>query len=146
MKLYLFLFILVTLGLYGCSTQKPINSNPNTRKVNVLTTYEWLGDTSLCFSVGKYFSEIPSDSSMRKVIKKNFKEFPLSEQGIFVAKICIDSNGTVLYAKTIPEQTTIQSISVRMKFLKAALGYEYEPSPTGEICECGLITVNVSIN
>jgi hypothetical protein len=65
---------------------------------------------------------------------------PINDSGTLAAKICIDPKGKVLYAKTIPEKTTIQKKSVRMQILKALLGYEYDSSPSEVACECGLYT------
>jgi hypothetical protein len=71
---------------------------------------------------------------------------PINGSGILAAKICIDAKGKVLYAKTIPEKTTIQKKSIRMDILRALLGYEYDPSPNGVSCECGLFTFRLDFS
>lgn len=83
----------------------------------------------------------------RKIIYRNFKGVPLTYySGTMCAVICINREGLVLYAETLPSKTSFQDKKIRIRMLNAAMGYKFSPSLVAAPIECAKINFVIENN
>jgi outer membrane biosynthesis protein TonB len=89
---------------------------------------------------GEFDGNGNSDIFGRALIKRNTKNLPVSIEGTFVLKVCVNRSGNVTFTEIMPG-TTIGDKSVLKQCMVAAKGYVWAASANAAAEQCGKLTI-----
>lgn len=79
----------------------------------------------------------------RRVLFRNARQMPMTENGMIKLYLEINETGTVTYAETLPE-TTIKAGNTVKKAIMAAFGYRYEANYDIP-AQSGILTIEIDL-
>ncbi|HMR87718.1 MAG TPA: hypothetical protein PKD51_06170 [Saprospiraceae bacterium] len=128
-----FCFVIMTL-LYACETTK----------VAQKSEIEVSDDLILKLIDSIDFSSLRMDATGdglfgRKIIyrDKSAAKKSVRVRGRIKLKVCINRDGIVKYAEVLQDSSTVKDMKALKTYLKAAVGYKFQPSTDVPEYECG---------
>jgi len=158
---HFFTFIII-IAFVGCKSTYPLNNQSHLgqihEKVRGSETIYYYIDTlqSEQLEVTEFvFEEREIDEiqflNKRGIVKRNWRALfknndPKRIDGKVSIKLCVNNAGDVIYAETIPEETTIQDSQYLKNAVYAAKGYKVKADQDAAPIECGKLVFDLGIN
>lgn len=114
-----------------------------------LSAPEYIGDRNIVEQAMKdgyifgNFTDLYDNAQIeRRLVKRSLQGIPRFS-GMMKSVVCINREGSVLYAETIASETTFHDPAIRMKILNSILEYKFAENMNAPTLECGTITIMI---